>query len=206
MTSSDNMQPSNPSTKPGNREETAAEQPQPIGEIEAPSDPIARLQDELTAAKADAEQWRDRFLRKAAELENFRKRTEKERGETAVLAKSMVLSEILPVLDGFERALGGLTAARESNESLARYGEGVQLLYRQLLDTLRRLGVVPMDTVGKHFDPHLHEALVRLETAEQEENLVAQELRRGYLFNDRLLRPAQVAVSTRPRARETSES
>lgn len=206
MTSDDNMQPSNPPAKPGDPEETAAEQTHPIGEIEAPSDPVARLQDELTAAKADAEQWRDRFLRKAAELENFRKRTEKEKGETAVLAKSVVLAEILPVVDGFERALAGLTGARESNESLARYGEGVQLLYKQLLDTLRRLGVAPMDAVGKHFDPHLHEALVRLETAEQEENIVVQELRRGYLFNNRLLRPAQVAVSTRPRARETNES
>jgi molecular chaperone GrpE len=206
MTSKDNMQPSNSPAGSGDQEETATEQPQPIGEIEAPSDPIARLQDELTAAKADAEQWRDRFLRKAAELENFRKRTEKEKGETAVLARSLVLAEILPVVDGFERALAGLAGAGESNESLARYGEGVQLLYKQLLDTLRRLGVVPMDAVGKHFDPHLHEALVRLESAEQEENLVVQELRRGYLFNDRLLRPAQVAVSTRPRARETSES
>jgi molecular chaperone GrpE len=110
------------------------------------------------------------------------------------------------VVDGIERALAGLAEARESNESLARYGEGIQLLHKQLLDTLRRLGVVPMDAVGQRFDPHFHEALVRLETADQEENLVVQELRRGYLFNDRLLRPAQVAVSTRPTARDTSES
>ena len=189
-----------------NRTRLRRKRARPIGEIEAPSDPVARLQDELAAAKSDAEQWRDRFLRKAAELENFRKRTEKEKGETAVLAKSLVLAEILPVVDGIERALAGLAEARESNESLARYGEGIQLLHRQLLDTLRRLGVVPMDAVGQRFDPHFHEALVRLETADQEENLVVQELRRGYLFNDRLLRPAQVAVSTRPRARETSES
>src|SRR5512135_275200 len=206
MTSNDNPHASDPTTQPGDQSEIAAEGPHPVGEIEAPSDPVARLQDELTAAKADAEQWRDRFLRKAAELENFRKRTEKENGETAVLAKSVVLAEILPVVDGFERALAGLAGAGESNESVARYGEGVQLLYKQLLDTLRRLGVAPMDAVGKHFDPHLHEALVRLETAEQEENIVVQELRRGYLFNNRLLRPAQVAVSTRPRARETNES
>ncbi len=206
MTSNDNLHGSDPTTQPGEQSETAAEGSHPVGEIEAPSDPVARLQDELAAAKADAEQWRDRFLRKAAELENFRKRTEKEKGETAVLAKSMVLKEILPVVDGFERALAGLAGARESTESLARYGEGIQLLHKQLLDTLRHLGVVPMDAVGKSFDPNFHEALVRLETADQEENLVVQELRRGYLFNDRLLRAAQVAVSTRPRARETSES
>jgi molecular chaperone GrpE len=206
MTSNDHTQPPEPATNVDEQDQTAADRTHPIGEIEAPSDPVARLQDELAAARADAEQWRDRFLRKAAELENFRKRTEREKGETAVLAKSLVLAEILPVVDGIERALAGLAEARESNESLARYGEGIQLLHKQLLDTLRRLGVVPMDTVGQRFDPHLHEALVRLETADQEENLVVQELRRGYLFNDRLLRPAQVAVSTRPRGRETSES
>jgi len=206
MTSDDYKQPSDPATNTGDQDESTAERAYPIGEIEAPSDPIARLQDELTAAKTDAEQWRDRFLRKAAELENFRKRTEKEKGETAILAKSLVLAEILPMVDGFERALAGLAGSRESNESLARYGEGVQLLYKQMLDTLRRLGVVPMDAVGQHFDPHLHEALVRLETADQEENIIVQELRRGYLFNNRLLRPAQVAVSTRPRARDKSES
>jgi molecular chaperone GrpE len=206
MTSNDHTQPSEPATNAGEQDTTPAEKARPIGEIEAPSDPVARLQDELAAAKSDAEQWRDRFLRKAAELENFRKRTEKEKGETAVLAKSLVLAEILPVVDGIERALAGLAEARESNESLARYGEGIQLLHKQLLDTLRRLGVVPMDAVGQRFDPHFHEALVRLETADQEENLVVQELRRGYLFNDRLLRPAQVAVSTRPTARDTSES
>ncbi len=206
MTSNDHKQAPDPASNAGDQDNTAVGQVHPVGEIEAPSDPVARLQDELTAAKADAEQWRDRFLHKAAELENFRKRTDREKSETTTLAKSMVLAEILPVVDGFERALGGLAGAGESDESLARYGEGVQLLHKQLLDTLRRLGVVPMATVGKRFDPHLHEALIRIETAEQEENLVVQELRRGYLFNDRLLRPAQVAVSTRPRARDTSES
>jgi molecular chaperone GrpE len=206
MTSNDHRPLSEPATDALDEDKSRAERAHPIGEIEAPSDPLARLQDELTAARTDAEQWRDRFLRKAAELENFRKRAQKEKGETAALAKSMVLAEILPVVDGFERALAGLAGARESNETLARYGEGVQLLHKQLLDTLRRLGVAPMDAVGQSFDPHLHEALVRLETEEQEENIVVQELRRGYFFNDRLLRPAQVAVSTRARARDTSES
>jgi len=206
MTSNDRKQPSQPPIDARDTDNNTADRPHPIGEIAAPSDPLARLQDELTASKADAEQWRDRFLRKAAELENFRKRTEREKGETAALAKSMVLSEVLPVVDGLERALAGLAGAKESDEGLARYGEGVQLLHKQLLHTLRRLGVVPIDAVGQRFDPHLHEALARIETEEQEENIVVQELRRGYSFNDRLLRPAQVAVSTRPTARGTNES
>jgi molecular chaperone GrpE len=206
MTSNDINQPSEPATDSFQDDNATEERTQPVGEIEAPSDPIARLQDELTAARSDSEQWRDRFLRRAAELENFRKRAEKEKGETAALAKSVVLAEILPVVDGFERALAGFAGAQDSSESMARYGEGVRLLYKQLMDTLRRLGVVPIEAVGQRFDPHLHEALVRLETDEQEENLVVQELRRGYLFKDRLLRPAQVGVSTRPKRRDTSES
>lgn len=206
MNPNDHKQPSDQATDALDAEKNTEEQAHPVGEIAEPSDPIARLQDDLTAAKADAEQWRDRFLRKAAELENFRKRTEKEKGETATLAKSLVLSEVLPVVDGLERALAALAGTHESNESLARYGEGVQLLHKQLLDTLRRLGVVPIEAVGALFDPHFHEALVRIEAEDQEENTIVQELRRGYSFNDRLLRPAQVAVSTRPRARDTSES
>jgi molecular chaperone GrpE len=81
---------------------------------------------------------------------------------------------------------------------LQQYKEGVELLYKQVLDTVGRTGVVPMETEGKPFDPHLHEALSREETADFEENTVVRELRRGYLIKDRLLRPAQVIVSVHP--------
>jgi molecular chaperone GrpE len=81
---------------------------------------------------------------------------------------------------------------------LAPYREGVELVYRQMLDSLERIGVVPIETVGQKFDPHLHEALTREETSQYEQNTIIEELRRGYLFRDRLLRPAQVKVSARP--------
>ncbi len=163
------------------------------------SNPLAQIEAELADARAESEQWRDRFLRKAAEFDNYRKRIEKEKAELTILAKSSVLMELLPIADACERALQSLGMAIEQ-DGLENYREGVELLYRQMLDTLARIGVVPIDAVGKRFDPHLHEALAREENSQLAENTVTRELRRGYLFKDRLLRPAQVAVSSRPRS------
>ncbi len=185
---------------------TAPPGAQSPAEIAPPADPVARLEAELEAARAEIGQWRDRFLRKAAELENFRKRTERERGEAAVCARSAVLAEILPVVDGFERALESLAAQSDLDSGLAQYREGVRLLYRQLTDTLARLGVTPLDTVGRPFDPHFHEALAKVESAEHPENTVVSELRKGYLLHDRLLRPAQVTVATAPKGEKRPES
>jgi molecular chaperone GrpE len=164
-----------------------------------PEDPCSDLQAGLTAAQAESEQWRDRFLRKAAEFENFRKRTDKEKTESLLLAKSSVFLEFLPVVDACERALTSFRNAHaDAAENLGEYRQGVELLYHQLLDTLRRAGVTPIEAKGQAFDPNLHEALVREESPNHEENTVLEEFRRGYLFKDRLLRPAQVKVSSRP--------
>jgi molecular chaperone GrpE len=165
-------------------------------------DPSAQLQSELEAAKAEQEQWRDRFLRKAAEMENFRKRSERERLEGAFLTKSSVLIEILPVMDACERALESFKEDDGGDVRLQKYREGVELLYKQLGTTLNRLGVTVLEAKGRPFDPHLHEALTHLETADYEENTVVEELRRGYLFKDRLLRPAQVVVASRPKPQD----
>jgi molecular chaperone GrpE len=166
--------------------------------IAAPVDPSTQLQADLSAAKTEIAEWQDRFLRKAAEFENYRKRTDKEKSDAMMLAKSSVLTEFLPVLDACERALKSFGDAQGQPNSLQQYKEGVELLYKQVLDTMGRTGVVPMETEGKPFDPHLHEALSREENAEVEENTVVRELRRGYLIKDKLLRPAQVIVSVHP--------
>lgn len=163
-------------------------------QIEAP-DPAAPS--ELDAAKAETEQWRDRFLRKAAELENFRKRAERERAESSLLVKSSVLLEFLPIADACERALKSFEDEDDASGRLQKYRQGVELLFKQLADTLNRLGVVAIEAQGKPFDPYLHEALSNLATEEYEENTVVEELRRGYLFNGRLLRPAQVVIASR---------
>jgi molecular chaperone GrpE len=167
-----------------------------------PPDPLAQLRSELEAAKAEQEQWRDRFLRKAAEMENFRKRSERERLEGAFLTKSSVLIEFLPVMDACERALDSLREEDGGDVRLQKYREGVELLYKQLGNTLNRLGVTALEAKGLPFDPHLHEALTHLETADCEENTVVEELRRGYLFKDRLLRPAQVVVASRSKPQD----
>jgi molecular chaperone GrpE len=171
-------------------------------EEELPPDPVVRLQADLDASKAESEQWRDRFLRKAAEFENFRKRTDKEKLDSSLLAKSSVMMEFLPIVDACERALESLNNAKVENTTIEQYREGVQLLYKQLNDTLSRLGVETVKAEGEQFDPHLHEALSREPNAELNENTITRVLRRGYLYHGRLLRPAQVIVSVRPQDSE----
>jgi molecular chaperone GrpE len=165
----------------------------------APSiDPQAQLQADLKSARGEVAEWQDRFLRKAAEFENFRKRADKEKTDAMTLAKSSVLLEFLPVADACERALKSIGEIKASSSSLQQYQQGVELLYKQLLDTLTRIGVVPIEAEGKPFDPHLHEALSREETADVSEGTVVKELRRGYLIKGKLLRPAQVIVAVHP--------
>jgi molecular chaperone GrpE len=173
-----------------------------VESVAAPIDPAVQLQADLNAAKSEIAEWQDRFLRKAAEFENYRKRVEKEKTDVLVAAKGSVLIEFLPVLDACERALKSFGDAQGSASGLQQYQEGVQLLYRQLLDTMNRVGVVPMEAEGKQFDPHMHEALSREENLEFEENAVVKELRRGYLFKDKLPRPAQVIVAFHPAAKD----
>jgi molecular chaperone GrpE len=165
----------------------------------APSpDPVAHLQAELEAAKVESNDWRDRFLRKAAEFENYRKRLEKEKADSVILAKSSVLLEFLSIADACERALESFN--EETDQSgLDQYREGVELLYKQMLDTLARLGVTPIITKGQKFDPNFHEALARVISADLKENTITHEVRRGYMFQNRLLRPAQVNVAIHPR-------
>jgi molecular chaperone GrpE len=169
-----------------------------IESIASPVDPLAQLQVDVQAAKAEVAEWQDRFLRKAAEFENYRKRADKEKAESMSMAKSAVLIEFLPVADACERALKIFAERREAMGNLQQYQDGVELLYRQAIDALSRTGVVAMQTEGKPFDPHLQEALSREETLDMDEGTVVKELRRGYLFKDKLLRPAQVIVSVRP--------
>jgi molecular chaperone GrpE len=166
--------------------------------IASPMDPMAQLEADLKTAKAEVAEWQDRFLRKAAELENFRKRSEKEKADSMVLVKSSVLVEFLPIADACERALKIFDEDRNAPGSLQQYQEGVELLYRQVLDALSRAGAIAMEAEGKPFDPHRHEALSQEENSDFENGTVVRELRRGYLLRDKLLRPAQVIVAVHP--------
>jgi molecular chaperone GrpE len=180
-------------------DETTGQDVEPRPDAEStPKDQIEQLQLDLAAARTELEQLQDRFLRKAAEFENYRKRAEKEKLDSIHLAKSSVFGELLPIVDACERAIESLSKADASTEPVTQYREGVMLLYRKLTATLNRLGVTAVEAQGQPFDPHLHEALSREVTAEFEDNIVTRELRRGYKYGDRLLRPAQVVVSIRP--------
>jgi len=151
---------------------------------------------DIEAARAEAREWQDRYMRKAAEFENYRKRMDKEKSELRISAQSTILRDILPVLDGFDRALKYFSETDSGGTEHARqWREGVELLCRQVTDTLAQTGVAPIETEGKLFDPYIHEALSRYETSKAAEGTIVQEVRRGYMFKDSLLRPSQVIVA-----------
>jgi molecular chaperone GrpE len=193
-----------PSDAEGAKKTQNSETEEAVESISTPADPMAQLQADVQAAKAEIAEWQDRFLRKAAEFENYRKRADKEKTESMSIAKISALIEFLPVADACERALKIFAESRDASGHLQQYQDGVEMLYRQMIDALSRAGVVAMQTEGKPFDPHLHEALSRQETPDMNEGTVIKELRRGYLFKDKLLRPAQVIVSVHPQAKDSA--
>lgn len=164
------------------------------GEPTAPAaDPpeAATPADDLARAVEEREQLRDRLLRTAAEFDNYRKRVERERREMADRAAEGVLIELLPVVDDLERALSSETSV----EGADAYRRGVELIHKQLTELLARRGVKPIEALGADFDPHLHQAVASEPAEGHRDGEVVAELRRGYLLNDRLLRPAMVKVA-----------
>lgn len=140
----------------------------------------------------------DRLLRKQAELENFRKRIQREKEEFLQHATADLIRALLPVLDSFERAL----QHRNSNVP-EDFNEGVELIYRNLLDVLTRAGLTAIETAGKLFDPHLHQAVETVEQACYRDQEIVEELQRGYKLKHRLLRPSVVKVAVAPSAEST---
>lgn len=134
---------------------------------------------------------RDRLLRLTAEFDNYRKRIDRERRESTERAAEGVLSDLLPILDDLERAL----AADAGDASAESYRRGVELIHKQILDLLTRRGVKPIGTVGQQFDPNLHQAVASEPVPGVPEGEIIEELRRGYLLGDRLLRAAMVKVA-----------
>jgi molecular chaperone GrpE len=175
-------------------ESPAPDSSQPGADDElAGTDPAALLaaviaeRDQLAAGNADL---LDRFLRRAAEFENFRRRAERERGEISERAGSEIVRELLPILDDFERALKVESADRE-------FAKGIALIYQRLLEVLQRSGLEPLPCAGQKFDPHLHHAVETAPTAEVEDQTILEEKCRGYNFRGRLLRPAMVKVAVK---------
>jgi molecular chaperone GrpE len=142
----------------------------------------------LEQAEAEIHRLKDAQLRKLAEFENFKKRTEREKSDYFRFALADFFRDLLPVLDNFERALAHSDAADDE------YRQGVSLIYRQLVDALKKRGLTEVSADGA-FDPNIHEAVAREEGGNHEPNTILQVLQKGYYLNDRLLRPAFVKVA-----------
>ncbi|HXP88038.1 MAG TPA: nucleotide exchange factor GrpE [Bryobacteraceae bacterium] len=156
----------------------------------APADPPSEV-DKLAAEKAE---WQDRALRVQAEFQNFRRRAEKEKVELLEYASTEAVRPLLVVLDDFERALKAESADME-------YAKGMELIYQRFFDALKKLGLEPIDSKGKPFDPHMHHAIDTVETDEAPDHTVLDEFQRAYNFKGKLLRPAMVKVAVTPQTK-----
>ena len=160
----------------------------------------AQLEDlKMRAAKAD-EHW-DRLLRTSADFENFKKRAARERIEAMQAAGAALIQKLLPVLDHLEMAQAAAQSAEPPVGGIASLQAGVAMIQQQLKNTLAESGLEEIDATGKPFDPSWHEAVSMQDTAEVPEGHVVQQLRKGYKFRDRLMRPATVIVARKPAAK-----
>jgi molecular chaperone GrpE len=172
----------------------AGDEAQAEGDLD-PGQRAARLEAELAALKADYDNLNGQYVRLAADFDNFRKRQSRDQDDLRLQITCGTLSEILPVLDNFERARQQLTPQHEEAQTLHRSYQG---LYKQLVEVFKQLGVSPMRVEGEPFDPSLHEAVLREESQEHPEDVVIAELQRGYQLSGRVLRHALVKVSMGP--------
>ena len=142
------------------------------------------------AMQAKIDELEDRVKRQMAEFENFRKRTDKEKAMMFETGAKSVIDKILPVVDNFER---GLATIPEDDENSA-FANGMKMIYKQMMDELDKLGVKPIEAVGQEFDPNFHNAVMQVESEEYESGIVAQELLKGYMYHDSVVRHSMVAV------------
>src|SRR5262249_10024183 len=162
---------------------------EPVTDTPEPVDALVST-DQVSDLQRERDEYHDRWLRKTAEFENYRKRVDRERREQADQYVVDVLLDLLTVVDDFDRAL-----TVEAGEDAAAYRKGVELIHAKLHDLLRKRGVRPIEALGKEFDPNLDQAVLHESSPGHDEGEVIGELRRGYMMGDRLLRPAMVKVA-----------
>ncbi len=149
---------------------------------------VTAERDRIAEEKAELQ---DLLQRRQAEFDNFRRRTERERSEFVQYAGTELIRELLPVVDDFERAL-------QSDPGSKEYAAGVQMIYGRMADTLKKAGLEPIDTAGKIFDPHVHQAVEKVQTSDAADNAILAEFQKGYFFKGKLLRPSMVKVAVHP--------
>ncbi|MBE9192957.1 nucleotide exchange factor GrpE [Gloeocapsopsis crepidinum LEGE 06123] len=163
---------------------------------------LAELTAQVESLKSQLEERTSQYIRIGADFENFRKRTQKEKEEIEQKIKRDTITELLPVVDNFERARSQIKPQTDAEMTIHK---SYQSVYKQMVDTLKRLGVSAMRSEGSPFDPNFHEAVMREPTDEHPEGTVLEELVRGYFLGDRVLRHALVKVSAAPEPGETSD-
>lgn len=196
--------------KAGDREaDSPASRSSPLPAERAPkTDPITRSGETVEGAppetlgpEEEARKYKDLALRAQAELENTRKRLEREKRDIIKFANESLIKGLLPIVDNLERAMDHAAPDQANAASLT---EGVQLILGSLRSLLERNGVNPVTAVGEKFDPNFHEAVMQEENPEFDEGTVTREVQRGYLLRDRLIRPAMVVVSKKPASAESN--
>jgi molecular chaperone GrpE len=156
---------------------------------------VGVLQEELSLLETQLQSMRDRYIRAVADLENARKRARQAIAEARTQGTAGVLADLLVLVDNFERALGTSRPVKDAPQETRAIYEGVDLIYRQLMQLLQRQGVGPIEAVGEIFDPGRHEAVAQIPASEgQKEGTVALETQKGYMMGDRVLRPSKVGV------------
>ncbi len=168
--------------------ESDAAEADAAAEAETPDEDAAALKAQVESLKAALEEKDNRVKRLQADFENFRRRTSKEREELANVVTQDLLKSMLPILDNFDRAMA---AEQKDNES---FQKGVEMIYTQLNETLKNAGLELIDTAGQKFDPNFHQAVMRVENPDLEDDTIAQELQKGYIVKGRVIRPSMVQV------------
>lgn len=169
------------------QEETSSQEPTSHDQVEDTAD----LSVQVEKLRAENEEGQQRLLRAQADFDNFRRRTLKEKEELGKYASAKLITELLPVIDNFQRAL---STAGDHPES-ASYVKGVEMIFRQLEGVLSAEGLTAMEAVGQPFNPEFHQAIMQVESEEHEEGIVVEEVQKGYMLKDKVLRPAMVKVS-----------
>ena len=152
------------------------------------------LPGKLLEKEKEAKENYEKYLRSVAELENYKKFAARERSDLIRYNNENIIRDILPILDGLDRALDLAGTSKDVNAFM----DGVRMIQEQLFNCLEKYGVRKIEAAGREFDPNIHEALLQVESDEHEDNHVVTEFEKGYLLNDRLLKPAKVSVSKRP--------
>ncbi len=145
-------------------------------------------EDAINEAEAKAAEYLDRWQRLMAEFDNYRKRSEKEKADSYDYAVSNTVAEMLPIIDNFERAL------KVESSDKALYA-GVEMIYKQIMGVLEKLHVTPIEAIGKEFDPNFHNAIMHIDDESLGENIIAEELQKGYVFKEKVIRHSLVKVA-----------